>query len=149
MVTQIKPATMERTESQSSAKEEDNYDELEAEDEVYIRDAYLVFRSFCNLSTKVLPTEQLYEVRGQPMRSKLISLHLIHTLMNNNITVFTSPLCTIRNSRTNEVTTFIQAIKYYICLSVTRNGASSVDGIFNVCAEIFWLVLKFMREQFK
>ncbi|EEY22391.1 transport protein SEC7 [Verticillium alfalfae VaMs.102] len=149
MVTQIKPAKMERTESQSSAKEEDNYDELEAEDEVYIRDAYLVFRSFCNLSTKVLPTEQLYEVRGQPMRSKLISLHLIHTLMNNNITVFTSPLCTIRNSRTDEVTTFIQAIKYYICLSVTRNGASSVDGIFNVCAEIFWLVLKFMREQFK
>ncbi|KAM0326645.1 hypothetical protein ACHAQA_006514 [Verticillium albo-atrum] len=149
MVTQIKPTKMERTESQSSTKEDDNNDELEAEDEVYIRDAYLVFRSFCNLSTKVLPTEQLYELRGQPMRSKLISLHLIHTLMNNNISVFTSPLCTIRNSRTNEVTTFIQAIKYYICLSITRNGASSVDRIFNVCAEIFWLVLKYMREQFK
>lgn len=157
MVTQVKPAaqmkrsasTHSHTSSVPEQSKEETAEDLDAEDEVYIRDAYLVFRSFCNLSTKVLPPEQLYDLRGQPMRSKLISLHLIHTLMNNHITVFTSPLCTIRNSKTNEITTFIQAIKYYISLSITRNGASSVDRIFEVCGEIFWLVLKFMREQFK
>jgi len=122
---------------------------MDAEDEVYIRDAYLVFRSFCNLSTKVLPPDQLFDLRGQPMRSKLISLHLIHTLLNNNISVFTSPLCTITNTKNNEPTSFLQAIKFYLCLSITRNGASSVDRVFEVCCDIFWLMLKFMRAPFK
>ncbi|KAF4125399.1 brefeldin A-inhibited guanine nucleotide-exchange protein, partial [Geosmithia morbida] len=138
----------------SGAGGPDDHGSIEAleaaeEDEIYIRDAYLVFRSFCNLSTKVLPPDQLYEIRGQPMRSKLVSLHLIHTLLNNNISVFTSPLCTIRNSKSNESTSFLQAIKFYLCLSITRNGASSVDRVFEVCSEIFWLMLKFMRPSFK
>ncbi|KAI8667026.1 hypothetical protein NCS56_00837800 [Fusarium sp. Ph1] len=153
MVTQLK----HHKEADASASDHTGHDSgsvedgevLDAEDEVYIRDAYLVFRSFCNLSTKVLPPDQLYDVRGQPMRSKLISLHLIHTLLNNNIAVFTSPLCTIKNSKSNEPTSFLQAIKFYLCLSITRNGASSVDRIFNVSCEIFWLMLKYMRADFK
>lgn len=151
MVTHIK-SSRSNGESGSSGhgtNAADDEDELDAEDEVYIRDAYLVFRSFCNLSTKVLPPEQLFDVRGQPMRSKLISLHLIHTVLNNNISVFTSPLCTIKNSKSNEPTSFLQAIKFYLCLSITRNGASSVDKVFEVCSEIFWLMLKFMRPPFK
>jgi brefeldin A-inhibited guanine nucleotide-exchange protein len=135
--------------STTDASHHEDNDALDAEDEVYIRDAYLVFRSFCNLSTKVLPPDQLYDLRGQPMRSKLISLHLIHSLINNNITVFTSPFCTIKNSKSNEPTTFLQAVKFYLCLSITRNGASSVDKIFDVCCEIFWLMVKYMRSSFK
>ncbi|KAJ3498669.1 hypothetical protein NLG97_g939 [Lecanicillium saksenae] len=151
MVTHIKPSKSngESGSSGPGANGADDQDELEAEDEVYIRDAYLVFRSFCNLSTKVLPPDQLFDIRGQPMRSKLISLHLIHTVLNNNISVFTSPLCTIKNSKSNEPTSFLQAIKFYLCLSITRNGASSVDKVFEVCSEIFWLMLKFMRPPFK
>lgn len=153
MVSQIKPvrkpARSVSEQSLAESSHEETPESLEAEDEVYIRDAYLVFRSFCNLSTKVLPPDQLYDLRGQPMRSKLISLHLIHTLLNNNITVFTSPLCTITNTKNNEPTNFLQAIKYYLCLSITRNGASSVDRVFDVCCEIFWLMVKFMRASFK
>ncbi|KAF4976253.1 hypothetical protein FZEAL_7060 [Fusarium zealandicum] len=154
MVTQLKPAHKDTGASASDqpghdSSPGDDAEVQDAEDEVYIRDAYLVFRSFCNLSTKVLPPDQLYDVRGQPMRSKLISLHLIHTLLNNNIAVFTSPLCTIKNSKSNEPTSFLQAIKFYLCLSITRNGASSVDRIFNVSCEIFWLMLKYMRADFK
>ncbi|KAH6857062.1 hypothetical protein B0I37DRAFT_319025 [Chaetomium sp. MPI-CAGE-AT-0009] len=153
MVSQVKPLKKApRSVSEQSVPEsaqEETPESLDAEDEAYIRDAYLVFRSFCNLSTKVLPPDQLYDVRGQPMRSKLISLHLIHTLLNNNITVFTSPLCTIRNTKNNEPTNFLQAIKYYLCLSITRNGASSVDRVFDVCCDIFWLMLKYMRSSFK
>lgn len=153
MVTQLRP--MKKTSRSVSdhtlheAGQEYTAESMDAEDEVYIRDAYLVFRSFCNLSTKVLPPDQLFDLRGQPMRSKLISLHLIHTLLNNNISVFTSPLCTITNTKSNEPTSFLQAIKFYLCLSITRNGASSVDRVFEVCCDIFWLMLKFMRAPFK
>jgi brefeldin A-inhibited guanine nucleotide-exchange protein len=150
MVTQLKRNTTRSVSEQSiSGNQEETPETLDAEDEVYIRDAYLVFRSFCNLSTKVLPPDQLYDLRGQPMRSKLISLHLIHTLLNNNIAVFTSPLCTITNTKSNESTTFLQAIKFYLCLSITRNGASSVDKVFEVCSDIFWLIMKYLRASFK
>ncbi|KAK3399692.1 hypothetical protein B0T20DRAFT_391258 [Sordaria brevicollis] len=153
MVTQLKPnrkpARSVSEQSVPESSQEDSPESLDAEDEVYIRDAYLVFRSFCNLSTKILPPDQLYDLRGQPMRSKLISLHLIHTLLNNNISVFTSPYCTITNTKNNEPTSFLQATKYYLCLSITRNGASSVDRVFNICCEIFWLMLKYMRAPFK
>jgi brefeldin A-inhibited guanine nucleotide-exchange protein len=153
MVSQLKPAPRTTRSVSEQTLPDSPHDEspeaLDAEDEVYIRDAYLVFRSFCNLSTKILPPDQLYDLRGQPMRSKLISLHLIHTLLNNNLTVFTSPLCTITNTKSNESTNFLQAIKYYLCLSITRNGTSSVDRVFEVCCDIFWLMLKFMRAPFK
>ncbi|SPO01475.1 related to SEC7, component of non-clathrin vesicle coat [Cephalotrichum gorgonifer] len=153
MVTQLKRARKAaRSISEQSAPDsvlDESPESLDAEDEVYIRDAYLVFRAFCNLATKVLPPDQLYDVRGQAMRSKLVSLHLIHTLLNNHIYVFTSPLCRIKNSKSSEFTSFLQAIKYYICLTITRNGACSVDRVFDVTAEIFWLMLKFMRAPFK
>ncbi|TRX93603.1 hypothetical protein FHL15_005575 [Xylaria flabelliformis] len=157
VVTQVKAArkptrsvSEQTTQSDTAPIEaDDTVDAADAEDEVYIRDAYLVFRSFCNLSTKVLPPDQLYDHRGQHMRSKMISLHLTRILLNNHIAVFTSPLCTITNTKSNEPTTFLQAIKFYLCLTITRNGASSVDRVFEVCCEIFWLMLKFMRAPFK
>ncbi|KAI3319534.1 Sec7-domain-containing protein [Xylariaceae sp. AK1471] len=157
MVTQVKAArkparsiSEQTTQSDVPPTEaEETAASLDAEDEVYIRDAYLVFRSFCNLSTKILPPDHLYDHRGQHMRSKMISLHLTRTLLNNHIAVFTSPICTITNTKSNEPTTFLQAIKFYLCLTITRNGASSVDRVFEVCCEIFWLMLKFMRAPFK
>jgi len=151
MVTQVKTQTPLSPSGQTPLEPsmEDGMDSEDTEDEVYIRDAYLVFRSFCNLSTKVLPPDQLYDLKGQAMRSKLISLHLIHTLLNNNMLVFTSPFCTITNNKTKEDTGFLQAIKFYLCLGITRNGASPVDKVFEVCCEIFWLMLKFMRASFK
>ncbi|KAI0195518.1 guanine nucleotide exchange factor [Astrocystis sublimbata] len=159
VVTQVKAArkptrsvseqTTQSDAAQTEADDSADTDAAAAEDEVYIRDAYLVFRSFCNLSTKILPPDQLYDHRSQHMRSKMISLHLTRILLNNHIAVFTSPLCTITNTKSNEPTTFLQAIKFYLCLTITRNGASSVDRVFEVCCEIFWLMLKFMRAPFK
>lgn len=147
MVTHSKPG---RPASRSiSGPDSTTVDVEDVEDEVFVRDAYLVFRSFCNLSTKQLSPDQLFDVRGQAMRSKLVSLHLIHTLINNHISVFTSPFCTITNSKSSEQTPFLQAVKYYLCMSITRNGASSNDKIFEVCCEIFWLMLKYMRPPFK
>ena len=123
--------------------------EEEDEDEIYVKDAFLVFRSMCRLSTKILPQEQIQDLKNQNMRSKLVSLAIIRTLLNNNMEVFTSPLVTIRSSVNNEPTSFGQAINQYLRLSVSRNGASSVRQVFETTCEIFWLMLKDMRIMLK
>lgn len=126
----------------------DGIDE-EEEDEIFVKDAFLVFRSMCRLSTKELPPEQQQDIRSQNMRSKLVSLAIIRTTLNNNMAVFTSPLCTIRGSANNEPASFGQAVNQYLRLSVSRNAASSVKQVFEMCAETFWLMLKDMRVMLK
>lgn len=123
--------------------------EDDEEDEIYIKDAFLVFRAMCKLSTKSLRVEDAVEIKSQGMRSKLLSLHIIHTVLFNHSTVFTSPHATIRSSSNGEPTPFTQAIKQYLCLSLSRNGASSVNRVFEVSAEIFWLMMKYLRPQLK
>ncbi|KAL9100117.1 MAG: hypothetical protein Q9163_004469 [Psora crenata] len=123
--------------------------EEEEEDEIFVKDAFLVFRSFCRLSHKGLPADQQQDVKSSNMRQKLVSLALIRTTLNNNMVVFTSPLCTIRGSTNSEPTSFGQAINQYLRLSVSRNAASSVRQVFELCAEIFWLMLKDMRTMLK
>jgi brefeldin A-inhibited guanine nucleotide-exchange protein len=121
----------------------------EEEDEIFVKDAYLVFRAMCRLSTKSLSVDHAQDVRSQGMRSKLLSLHMIHTILFNNIAVFISPYATIRSGSGDEPTSFIQAIKQYLCLSLSRNGASSVKQVFEVGCEIFWQMLKYLRVSLK
>lgn len=119
-------------------------------DEIYAKDAFLVFRALCKLSHKILPHDQQQDLKSQNMRSKLLSLHLIQHLLSTQISVFTSPLTTIRsNSNSTEGMTLLQAIKPHLCLSLSRNGASAVSRVYEVCCEIFWLMLKNMRVMFK
>ncbi|KAJ8106057.1 hypothetical protein OPT61_g9793 [Boeremia exigua] len=121
----------------------------EEEDEIFVKDAYLVFRAMCRLSTKGLSVDHAMDVRSQGMRSKLLSLHMVHTILHNNIAVFVSPYATIRSGSGDEPTSFVQAIKQYLCLSLSRNGASSVKPVFEVAAEIFWQMLKYLRVMLK
>jgi brefeldin A-inhibited guanine nucleotide-exchange protein len=123
--------------------------EEDEEDEIFVKDAYLVFRAMCRLSTKSLSLDHAQDVRSQGMRSKLLSLHMIHTILFNNIAVFISPYATIRSGSGDEPTSFIQAIKQYLCLSLSRNGASSVKQVFEVACEIFWQMLKYLRVSLK
>lgn len=127
---------------------DDGIDE-EEEDEIFVKDAFLVFRSMCRLSTKELPPDQQQDIKSQNMRSKLVSLAIIRTTLNNNMAVFTSPLCTIRGSANNEPASFGQAVNQYLRLSVSRNAASSVKQVFEMCTETFWLMLKDMRVMLK
>ena len=131
-------------------REDDNSTEDDL-DEVYVKDAFLVFRALCKLSHKILGHDQQQDIKSQNMRSKLLSLHLIHYLINNHVTTFTSPLATIKNSSSSnsEVMTLLQAIRPHLCLSLSRNGSSSVPHVFKVCCEIFWLMLKDMRVMMK
>lgn len=121
----------------------------DVEDEIYIKDAFLVFRAMCKLSIKTLPPDQLLDLKSHGMRSKLLSLHLVHMILNNHMAIFLSPLATIRGSGSDEPSTFLNATKQYLCLCLSRNGASSVTRVFEVGCEIFWLMLKNMRVMLK
>lgn len=145
------PSKSRRTTSgqQVNSDEDREASDEEDEDEIYVKDAFLVFRSMCRLSTKILPQEQLQDLRSQNVRSKLISLAIIRTLMNNNMEVFNSPLVTIRGSANNEPTSFGQAINQYLRLAVSRNGSSAVRQVFETSCEIFWLMLRDMRVMLK
>ncbi|KAL9598410.1 MAG: hypothetical protein Q9219_004500 [cf. Caloplaca sp. 3 TL-2023] len=152
MVTRLRPSQKpSRTPSgqQANSEEEPSIPDEDEEDEIYVKDAFLVFRSMCRLSTKVLPPDQQQDVRSSNMRSKLISLSIIRTLLNNHMAGFTSPLVVIRGSTNNEPTSFGQAINQYLRLSLSRNGASSVRQVFETCSEIFWLIMKDMRVLLK
>ena len=153
MVTPAKPAQKRVVSGQASTNGDEEHGRPESpdedeEDEIFVRDAFLVFRSMCRLSHKELPPDQQQDIHSSNMRSKMISLAIIRTTLNNNMTVFTSPLCTIRGTN-NEPTSFGQAINQYLRLSVSRNGASSVRRVFEITAEIFWLMLKDMRVGLK
>src|SRR5207248_1161387 len=107
-------------------------------------------RAMCKLSIKILPPEQLADMKSHGMRSKLLSLHLIHTILKSHSTIFTNPHVTIRGSGSDDQPTpFVQAIKQYLCLALSRNAASPVPWVFEVCSEIFWLVLRDMRGVLK
>ncbi|KAE8145565.1 hypothetical protein BDV25DRAFT_68579 [Aspergillus avenaceus] len=143
--------TPARSLSNVSGEEGEDGDSLEDdEDEVYVKDSFLVLRALCKLSHKILSHEQQQDLKSQNMRSKLLSLHLIHYLINNHVAVFTSPLLTIRQSSSGpDAMTLLQAVRPHLCLSLSRNGSSSVPKVFEVCCEIFWLMLKDMRVMMK
>ena len=131
-------------------RDEPDYTAEEDEDDIYMKDAFLVFRSLCKLSQKILSHDQQQDIRSQNMRTKLLSLHLLHNILNNHITIFTSPLATFKNSEKNsEPTSLVQAAKPHICLSLSRNASSSVPRVFDVCCEIFWLMMRDMRVSLK
>jgi brefeldin A-inhibited guanine nucleotide-exchange protein len=135
--------------SESAPGAESIISEDDEEDEIYIKDAFLVFRAMCKLSTKPLRVEDAVDLKSQGMRSKLLSLHIIHTVLFNHSTVFTSTYSTIKSSGSGEPTGFTQAVKQYLCLSLSRNGASNVQKVFEVSAEIFWLMTKYLRSELK
>ncbi|KAJ5698019.1 hypothetical protein N7462_000024 [Penicillium macrosclerotiorum] len=148
-VTRAKRSATRSISGIAEEKEDDGSAEDEV-DEIYVKDSFLVFRALCKLSHKVLGHEQQQDLKSQNMRSKILSLHLIHYLINNHIGTFTSPLAAIKNSsNSNEGMTLLQAVRPHLCLSLSRNGSSAVPHVFKVCCEIFWLMLKDMRVMMK
>lgn len=83
------------------------------------------------------------------MRSKLLSLHLVLTVLNSHMSLFVDPTAIIYSSSTNEATNFVQAINQYLCLSLSRNAVSPVPQVFEISVEIFWRVLAGMRTKLK
>ncbi|KAG6817461.1 hypothetical protein H0H87_008629 [Tephrocybe sp. NHM501043] len=117
--------------------------------DLFIKDAFLVFRALCKLTMKPLNTESERDLKSHAMRSKLLSLHLVLTVLNSHMALFVDPSAIIYSSSSNEATTFVQAINQYLCLSLSRNAVSPVPQVFEISVEIFWRVLAGMRTKLK
>lgn len=135
--------------AEDGAADEDEDDEDE-DTAVYLKDAFLVFRAMCKISIKPLPASEVVDPRSQGMRAKLLSLHIIHTVLFNNIPLFLSPHAIVKGSfRDPDATTFLQAIKQPLCQSLSRNGASSVNRVYETGCEIFFMMIKHLRVVLK
>lgn len=89
------------------------------------------------------------DLKSHGMRSRLLSLQLVLTVLNSHMPLFVDPSAIIYSSSTNEATTFVQAINQYLCLCLSRNAVSSVPQVFEISVEIFWRVLAGMRTKMK
>ncbi|KAG6814203.1 hypothetical protein H0H92_000880 [Tricholoma furcatifolium] len=117
--------------------------------DLFIKDAFLVFRALCKLTMKPLNTESERDLKSHAMRSKLLSLHLVLTVLNSHMALFVDPHAVIFSSSSHEATTFVQAVNQYLCLSLSRNAVSPVPQVFEISVEIFWRVISGMRTKLK
>lgn len=143
--------TLENRKSFEGASERDNAGSLAnmSTAELFVKDAFLVLRALCKLTMKPLGAESERDLKSHAMRSKLLSLHLILTIIQTHMTIFTDPSVIIHSTTTGEQTQFVQAVKQYLCLSLSRNAVSSVNQVFEISCEIFWLILDGMRTKLK
>ncbi|KAJ3192020.1 guanine nucleotide exchange protein for ADP-robosylation factor [Irineochytrium annulatum] len=120
----------------------------------YIKDAYLVFRALCKLSMKPIPApEGATELKSHAMRSKLLSLHLVHTVLTSHMHVFFTPASVLfpGDGGRGQVQTvlFVHAVWQYLCLSISRNAVSVVPQVFDISMDIFGRVLVGLRTVLK
>ncbi|ESN92223.1 hypothetical protein HELRODRAFT_157983 [Helobdella robusta] len=100
------------------------------------KDAFLVFRSLCKLSMKPL-ADGPPEPKSHELRSKILSLQLLLSILQNSGPVFQS----------NEM--FINAIKQYLCVALSKNGVSPVQGVFELSLAIFLSLLSKFKQHLK
>ncbi|ORX95160.1 hypothetical protein K493DRAFT_407713 [Basidiobolus meristosporus CBS 931.73] len=117
-----------------------------------VRDAYLLFRALCRLSMKPITTEGASDVKSLSMRSKLLSLHLILTIITSHLETFASPkvgFVTYAEDNQPVHVTLLTSVKQYLCLSLSRNLVLTEGGIFEVSLEIFLKLLQGLRMLLK
>ncbi|ODN81723.1 hypothetical protein L202_02117 [Cryptococcus amylolentus CBS 6039] len=118
-------------------------------EQLLVKDAFLVFRALCKLTMKPLVTDSEKDLRSHAMRSKLLSLHLVLTILKSHSDLFVNPYVCIPSNSSLEMTPFLQATKQYLGLSLSRNALSPVNQVFELSVEIFWCMLSDMRAQLK
>lgn len=85
---------------------------------------------------KPLPEGQP-DPKSHELRSKVLSLHLLLSILQNAGPVF----------RSNEM--FIMAIKQYLCVALSKNGVSSVPDVFELSLSIFVALLSNFKVHLK
>ncbi|KAJ9127856.1 hypothetical protein QFC24_000140 [Naganishia onofrii] len=117
--------------------------------QLFVKDAFLVFRALCKLNMEPLLSESEKDPRAHDLRSKLLSLHLVLSVLRSHSDLFADASITIPSASSNGDTPFLQATKQYICLSLSRNALSSVPQVFELSIEIFFTMLQSLRAQLK
>src|ERR1700694_1080726 len=81
------------------------------------------------------------------MRSKVLCLTIIHSVLRDFMLVFTSPSVMVRFSR--ESVDFMQASKNSICLALAMNAPKPMMQVFEISCEIFSIIVNHMRGPLK
>lgn len=118
-------------------------DAFTSSQDLVIKDAFLVFRTMAKICAK--PIESNLDMRSQAVRSKLLSLHIIYLIMKEHVDVFLSSNIFLPGKK-NE--TFLDSIKQYLCLSLSRNAASPISPVFEITLEILWLLIANLKVEF-
>ncbi|KAH9302370.1 hypothetical protein KI387_013953, partial [Taxus chinensis] len=100
------------------------------------RDAFLVFRALCKLSTKTT-SQDGGSMDLVLMRGKVLSLELLKILLENAGSVF-------QTSKR-----FLSAIKQYLCLSLLKNSTLTLSNIFQLNCSIFMSLVSRFRAGLK
>ncbi|CAI4056876.1 hypothetical protein SUVZ_02G2930 [Saccharomyces uvarum] len=108
-----------------------------------VKDAFLVFRVMAKICAKPLETE--LDMRSHAVRSKLLSLHIIYSIIKDHIDVFLSHNIFLPGK---ERICFIDSIRQYLRLVLSRNAASPLAPVFEVTLEIMWLLIANLRADF-
>ncbi|GAA6038174.1 hypothetical protein JCM8097_005777 [Rhodosporidiobolus ruineniae] len=117
--------------------------------DMYIKDAFLVLRALCKLSMKPLGAESERDLKSPAMRSKLLSLHLVLSILNNHMPLFVDPHVALVSSTSRDRTPFLTAVKQHLCVALSRNAVSPVIQVFELSCEIFSRMLSGMRQKLK
>ena len=133
--------TLEKMEQLNLLRDDDDVD---GTGDVAIKDAYLIFRAMCKISVKLIEGDSI-DMRLHSVRSKLLLLHIIHTIIKEHIDVFLSPKVVINETLTRLTT----LVKPYICLLLSKNAGLPLAPVYELSLEIFWLIMSNMRSYFK
>ena len=87
------------------------------------------------------------DLKSVPMRSKVLCLSIIHSVLRDFMPMFTSHSVTVRFS--HEAVSFMQASKNLICLALAMNAPKPIMQVFDISCEIFSLMVNHMRGPLK
>lgn len=120
--------------------EDEHVDQNASERDLAIKDAFLVFRAMSKICAK--PLESELDMRSHAVRSKLLSLHIIYSIIKDHIDIFLSPDVVLPGK---EPVSLMNAVRQYLCLSLSRNAASPISPVFEITLEIMWLIIANLR----
>ncbi|ODV89409.1 hypothetical protein CANCADRAFT_139370 [Tortispora caseinolytica NRRL Y-17796] len=125
-------------------------DEPHSEEELLIRDAIMVFRVFCRLASKSLDDQSFNDLRSQELRSKLLTLNIVYTILDRYADVFASENIKMQKRKhPYESQTLLMSTESFICSCLAKNASNPLPQIFETSAEIFYILLTKLRPHFK
>lgn len=124
---------------ESQARQSNKDPEIANIHDFYEIDAYLMFRAFCKLSLRqVNPDSNSHDIKNDiDVKSKILSLQLI--------------LATLQNAKSSfkESPFMINAIRRYLCVSLSKNGVSPITEVFELSLAIFVALFADYKQHLK
>ncbi|KAF9366065.1 Brefeldin A-inhibited guanine nucleotide-exchange protein 1 [Mortierella sp. NVP85] len=101
------------------------------------QDVYLTFRLLCKLSLRADTTSNNAQQEEASLRGRALVLELLLSMMNNSGPIFQSD------------DLFVGAVRQHLCVSLSQNGVSSNEILFELSLSLFLTVLRYYRAQLK